>query len=107
MVLLEPLGVQRRHVRHFKGLIYAKVGLEVQGLDSSFTISYALVEKAILQLKSGFVQTHLHCIFLQIRTYDQNRNMVWRKKEEGIGVANRQPGPIAARGKGFLGNAGW
>ena len=30
-----------------------------------------------------------------------------RKKEQGIGVANRQPGPISARGKGFWGSAGW
>ena len=53
------MGVQRRHVRHFKGLIYAKGDLEAQGRDSNFTISHALVKKAILHLKSGFVEIHL------------------------------------------------
>ena len=53
------MGVQRRHVPHFKGLIYAKVDLEAQGRDSTFTICHALVKKAILHLKRGFVQTHL------------------------------------------------
>ena len=53
------MGVQRRHVPHFKGLIYAKVDLEARGLDSSFNICHALVKKAILHQKSGFVQTHL------------------------------------------------
>ena len=59
LVFLEPLGVQRRYVPHFKGLIYAKVDLEAQGRDSTFTICHALVKKAILHLKRGFVQTHL------------------------------------------------
>ena len=59
MVFLEPLGVQRRHVLHIEGLIYAKVDIEAQGLDSTFTICHALVKKAILHLKRGFVQTHL------------------------------------------------
>ena len=38
LVFLEPLGVQRRHVPHFKGLIYAKVDLEAQGRGSTFTL---------------------------------------------------------------------
>ena len=59
MVFLEPLGALRRYVPHFKGLIYAKVDLEAQGRDSTFTICHALWKKAILHLKRGFVQTHL------------------------------------------------
>ena len=61
MVFLEPLEVQRGHVPHFEGLIYAIVDIEAQGLDCTFTICHchALVKKAILHLKRGFVQTHL------------------------------------------------
>ena len=59
LVFLEPLEVQRRHVPHFKGLIYAKVDLEAQVHDNTFTICHTFLEKAILHLKRGFVQTHL------------------------------------------------
>ena len=45
---LEPLGVQRCNVPHFKGLIYAKLELEAQGRDSTFTICHPLLKKAIL-----------------------------------------------------------
>ena len=48
LVSLEPLGVQRRNVPHFKGLIYAKVELEAQGRNSTFTFHHALLKKAIL-----------------------------------------------------------
>ena len=34
---LEPLGVQRRYVPHFKNLISGKKELEAQGRDSTFT----------------------------------------------------------------------
>ena len=37
----EPIGVQRWHVPHFKGLISAKVDLEAQGRDSTFTFCHA------------------------------------------------------------------
>ena len=40
-VFLEPMGVQRHNVPHFKGLIGAKVDLEVQGRDSTFTFCHA------------------------------------------------------------------
>ena len=52
-------GVKKRNVPNFKGLIHAKMDLEAQGCDSTFTICHALVNKAILHLKRGFVQTHL------------------------------------------------
>ena len=42
------MGVQRRHVPHFKGLIYAKVDLEAQGRDSTFTFCHALLIKTAL-----------------------------------------------------------
>ena len=47
------MGVQRRHVPHFKGLIYAKVDLEAQGRDSTFTFCHAQLKKAILHLEKG------------------------------------------------------
>ena len=51
MVFLEPLGVQRRYVPHFKGLIYAKVDLEAQGRGSTFTFCHAQLKTAILLLE--------------------------------------------------------
>ena len=48
---MEPLGVQRRYVPHFKGLISGKVELDAQGRDSNFTFHHALLKKAILLLK--------------------------------------------------------
>ena len=50
MVFLERLGDQRRYVPHLKGLISAKVELEDQGRDSTFTFCHALLKKAILLL---------------------------------------------------------
>ena len=47
LVFLEPLGVQRRYVPHFKGLIRAKVDLEAQGRDTTFTICHTLLKKTI------------------------------------------------------------
>ena len=52
LVFLEPLGVQRRYVPHFKGLISGKVELEAQGRDSTFTICHTLLKKAILEGKT-------------------------------------------------------
>ena len=51
LVFLEPLGVQRRYVPDFKGLIYVKVEPEAQGRDSTFTFCHAHLKKAILHLK--------------------------------------------------------
>ena len=48
---MKLLGVQRRYVPHFKGLISGKVELEAQGRDSTFTFHHALLKKAILLLK--------------------------------------------------------
>ena len=45
---LEPLGVQRHTVPHFKGLIELYLDLQAQGRDSTFTICHALVKRAIL-----------------------------------------------------------
>ena len=50
-LVLEPVGIQRRTVPHFKGLIYAKVELESQGRDSTFTICHAQLKKAVLHYK--------------------------------------------------------
>ena len=55
LVFLEPLGVQRRHVPHFEALNRAKVDLEAQGRDSTFTICHPLLKKAILDWKTAIV----------------------------------------------------
>ena len=55
MVFLEPLGVQRHYVPHFKGLISAKVDLEAQGRNSTFTFCHAQLKKAILLHKGAAV----------------------------------------------------
>ena len=54
MVFLEPLEVNRRYVSHFKGLISAKVDLEVQGNGITFTLCHVLLKKAILHHKIVF-----------------------------------------------------
>ena len=48
LVFLELMGVQRRYVPHFKGLISGKVYLEAQGRDNTFTFFHALLKNAIL-----------------------------------------------------------
>ena len=48
LVFLKPLGVQRRYVPYFKGIISGKVELEAQGRESTFTFCHALLKKAIL-----------------------------------------------------------
>ena len=53
---MEPLGVQRRYVHHFEGLISGKVELEAQGRDSTFTFHHALLKKAILEGKRAAIQ---------------------------------------------------
>ena len=47
------MGVQRRTVPHFKSWICAKVELETQGRDSTFTICHTQLKKAILHPKTG------------------------------------------------------
>ena len=51
---LEPLGVQRRYVSHFKGLIRANWNPRAQGHDGTFTFCHALGKKVILQLKIDY-----------------------------------------------------
>ena len=48
LVFLEPLGVQRHNVPHFKGLIVLFLDVEAQGRDSTFTFCHAQLTKAIL-----------------------------------------------------------
>ena len=55
MAIFEAVGVQRRNVPHFKGLIDAKVDLEAQGRDTTFTLCHAQLKKAVLHLKRANV----------------------------------------------------
>ena len=57
---MEPQGVKRPNVPHLKGLIYAKVELEAQGRDSTFTFCHALLKKAILYHKIALGPFVLH-----------------------------------------------
>ena len=61
---MEPLGVQRPYLPHLKGLISAKLGLEAQGRDSTFTFCHAHLKKAILHLKMA-----KNLVFLQGAVY--------------------------------------
>ena len=45
------MGVQEHTIAHFKALINAKVDLEVQGRDTTFTFHHAHVKKAVLHHK--------------------------------------------------------
>ena len=42
------VGVQRRYIPHFKGLISGNLDFEAQGRDSNFTILHTHLKKAIL-----------------------------------------------------------
>ena len=67
---MEPLGVQRRYVPPFKGLVSAKVDLEAQGRDSTFSFSYTLLKKAILHHTRAFVKYILAtsvCGYLELK----------------------------------------
>jgi len=48
---LEPPGVQRCYVPHFKGLICGNLKLTAQRCDSILTFHHTLLKKAILQGK--------------------------------------------------------
>ena len=48
LVFLGPLGVQRRYVPHFKGLISGNLELTAQGCNSTLTFRHPLLKKAIL-----------------------------------------------------------
>ena len=80
LVSLEPLEVLRRNVPHFKGLIYAKVELEAQGCDSTFTICHALVKKAVLHCKMAKgVHIFFHdCKWACIQASNQ-KNAMWER----------------------------
>ena len=66
LVFLEPLGVQRHTVPHFKGLINAKVDLEAQERGSTITIRHAHLNKAILyrEMAKGAAIFSSHCILV-------------------------------------------
>ena len=49
---MEPPGVQRHNVPHFKGLIMLYLDIEAQGRGSTFTLCHALLKKAILEGKT-------------------------------------------------------
>jgi len=59
IVFLEPLGVGRHYVPHFKGLFSDKLEPRAQGRDRAFTFLYSLLKKAILEGKGLKV-----CIFV-------------------------------------------
>ena len=48
LAILEPVGVQRRNVPHFKGLIMLNLDFEAQGRGSTFTFCHGHLKKAIL-----------------------------------------------------------
>ena len=58
------MGVQRRNVPHFKGLINAKVDLGAQGRDTTFTLCHAQLRKPILLLEmaKGVIFIFVNCI---------------------------------------------
>ena len=60
------MGVQRRNVPHFKGLINAKVDPEAQGRDTTFTLCHAQLRKPILLLEmaKGVIFIFVNCMYL-------------------------------------------
>ena len=55
LVFLEPSGVQRHYVPHFKALIYGNMELQAQGRDNTFTFCHAQFKKDILLHKMATV----------------------------------------------------
>ena len=60
------MGVQRRNVPHFKGLINAKVDPEAQGRDTTFTLCHAQLRKPILLLEmaKGVIFIFVNCMLV-------------------------------------------
>ena len=60
------MGVQRRNVPHFKGLINTKVDLGAQGRDTTSTLYHAQLRKPILLLEmaKGAVSFAPYCRFI-------------------------------------------
>ena len=54
------MGVQRRTVPHFKGLIMLYLDFEAQGRDSTFTFHHAYLNKAVLLHKMARVPSDLN-----------------------------------------------
>ena len=61
----DPVGVQKRTVPHFKGLIRGNLEPTAQSYDSSFTLCHALYKKAILHLKMAKSLFVLHRTVMQ------------------------------------------
>ena len=57
---MEPLGVQRHNVPHFKGLIMLYMDFQAEGCGSAFTFSHAHLKKAILLHKMARVRFDLN-----------------------------------------------
>ena len=57
------MGVQRRNGPHFKGLINAKVDLEAQGRDTTFTLCHAQLKtpSLLLEMAKGAAIFSSHC----------------------------------------------
>ena len=53
---MEPVGVQRHNVPHFKGLIMLNLDFEAQGRGSTFTFCYGRMKKGILLHKRATVR---------------------------------------------------
>ena len=60
LAILEPVGVQRCNVPHFKGLIMLYLDFEAQGRGSTFTFCQGHLKKAILLHKMARVWFYLN-----------------------------------------------
>ena len=59
LAILELVGVQRRNVPHFKGLIMFNLDFEAQVYGSTFTLCYGHLKKVILLYKIATVPSVL------------------------------------------------
>ncbi len=71
------MGIQRRNIPHFKGLIMLYLDSKVQGRDSTFTIHHAHLKKAILLHKMTRVPSDLNTAVSNLVFYS-----VWFVPEE-------------------------
>ena len=73
LAILEPIGVQRRNVPDFKGLIKFYLDFEAQGCGSTFTFCHAHLKKAISKTPKSRVSLQ------GMHKYANKSKEIWKK----------------------------
>ena len=87
VVFLEPLGVKRCYVPHFKGLISGNLEPTAQGHDITFTFHHALLKKAFCMKNRLDIFSSQWCLFVCLSGHLPQR------KESGCPIRDSVPCP--------------